>query len=328
MIADGYFFGIAYVLGYGSFIETSKLCLDSLLPQTTGHADLRVVAIDNGSPDDSASLLKAYSQSKANLDCVYLKQNLGFAGGMNRCIDSERSEWVILVNSDIVFPANSIEALLDTLRSAPAHVGIITPLTNNAGNGQCLKLDEDSEIAFSPVISGITQFRSNLLVPIYRADFCCVAIRSELWKKLSGLDLSFGVGYFEDFEFSLRAKKEGYSITVSEDWFVFHAGSKSFRNRKDVNKLIRTNKLILRKKHPDAIFEHSRNEIYRICLYLLGILASKTDKNTRQALLFRLALHINALKNLRPKSIFKRALWALRWSSLQNTLHKISQPQK
>ena len=324
MITHDRFVGIAYVLGYGSFGETSKLCLDSLLSQIANHPNLKVVAIDNGSPDDSPSRLKAYATDKANLDCIYIEQNLGFAGGMNRCVEPDRSDWIILVNSDIVFPENSINALLNALQSAPEDVGMVTPLTNNAGNGQCLRFDETSELTSSVALHGLTELRSNLLVPIYRADFCCVAIRSALWKKLGGLDLSFGVGYFEDFEFSLRAKKEGGVICVSEDWFVFHAGSKSFKNRKAVDELIRKNKSILRNKHPEAIFEHARNETYRICSYIIGKVSVETDKNKRKALLFRLRLHINSLKHLQPKSLIKRAFWTSRRLGLENILRKFS----
>ena len=51
----------AIILGYGRFGETSQKCLDSLLPQAINES-IDVLAVDNGSPDNAAELLRAYAK--------------------------------------------------------------------------------------------------------------------------------------------------------------------------------------------------------------------------------------------------------------------------
>ena len=90
------------VLGYGRFDETSKPCLESLLPQVNGE---RVTIFDNGSPDDSAIKQTEFATQHPQLTSLLNSENLGFAGGMNAAVASfqEEVEWLMLVGNDTIF---------------------------------------------------------------------------------------------------------------------------------------------------------------------------------------------------------------------------------
>jgi glycosyltransferase involved in cell wall biosynthesis len=51
----------AIILGYGRFEETSQKCLDSLMPQAIREG-IDILAVDNGSPDNAAELLRIYAR--------------------------------------------------------------------------------------------------------------------------------------------------------------------------------------------------------------------------------------------------------------------------
>ena len=49
-----------------------------------------------------------------------------------------------------------------------------------------------------------------------------------VWEKVGGLDEQFFPGFFEDDDYCLRIRAEGWRIACAEDVFVYHELSASF----------------------------------------------------------------------------------------------------
>ncbi len=300
----------AVILGYGNFDETSKKCLDSLINEAKEN-NVALLAVDNGSPDDSAVKLTNYQINHPSLQIQINSDNLGFSGGMNHAVSCLDSEWFLLINSDIIFPPQSLSRLINSLRNCPSEFGIVAPLTNNAGNEQCIHVPGFSTENIIQNASAIIDNPSGIMVPAYRADFCCVAIKSELWRKLNGLDNQFGKGYYEDFDFSLRAREIGYQCAVSEDSFVYHHGSLSFKANPAQKALIQKNKSIFLSRHPQAKLPHQREcNLSAINFYI-------TQEPT-SAIQIRLNFRLELMKKIMPKSFFKKLLWRKKIKTIEN----------
>jgi hypothetical protein len=56
------------------------------------------------------------------------------------------------------------------------------------------------------------------------APLLCGAVPRRLWFELGGLDEHFGVGMFEDDDFSLRGRKAGYQVVAAGACFIHHFG--------------------------------------------------------------------------------------------------------
>ena len=286
------------------------MCLDSLLPQAS-NLGVSVDVIENGSTDETLKDLLKYQKLNPVFNVQNLGYNYGFAGGFNAGISDSDSDWLLLINSDIRFPNNSLSNFLRVVQEAEAEIGIVAPLTNNAGNGQSLMAGitsfEQVEVVSKQLISKPSRFLSSL----YRADFCCVSIRNSVWKQLGGLDSRYGRGYFEDIDFSLRAKRLGYRIVCCEDCVVFHEGGSSFKDEGAQKELIKANKKIFMSRFPDAQLENRREEVLRIMLQYSSFL----NHANKQALALRFNLRETLLLGTLPKSPIKR-LWFLhrmRW---------------
>jgi len=295
----------AVVLGYTNFNQTSKNCLDSLVGEFHRH-DVRFTVIDNGSPDNAAALQEAYVSDKPRLYSVVLPKNLGFAGGMNFGADLAPAEWVLLLGSDTIFPVGSFVALYAQLKTIPIEVGIVGPVTNEAGTAQKIEFKQQSTAEILALYANKHATVTGLNAPIYRADFFCVAIRKTLWDQLKGLDLSYGRGYYEDFDFCMRAKGLGYACLLLEDVFVYHQGSASFNQDPQQKLLIKNNKKIFCNKFPKAQLLHRRLDNLLVLKHYLNLPSDQLGIKEVQS---RIVLRLNIAEQEYPRSFWKKWLW-------------------
>ncbi|HQS58833.1 MAG: hypothetical protein B7Y56_12400 [Gallionellales bacterium 35-53-114] len=292
------------LLSYGKFSTTTQPCLDSLLPDSH-NKNYQLTVIDNHSPDDSAEQIRGYLKVQPQVRTVYLETNTGFGGGMNYGAALATGEWLLLVNSDTVFPPGSLDVLYQALLSQPAEVGMVGPITNAAGNGQGYDIPGNCNTVLQ-AISKLQKTPCHTLIPCYRLDFFCVAIRKPLWNRLNGLDPVFGLGYYEDTDFSMRAKALGCKMMICEDAFVYHMGGSSFSSNPETKALIKRNKKIFLHRHPSAILHHQREGNLQVLQEYLHL---KNNGIWNDGLDLRLALRVAALRQNLPRSLLKRWLW-------------------
>ena len=293
------------VLSFRNFDATTRVCLESLQPWLI-DPEVEVLVVENGSPDDSPAKLAQWSALHPSVQCLVSATNRGFAGGMNYGVAQAQGDWVLLVNNDTVFPALAIDALKRVIRELPSDVAMLGPVTNVAGNGQRLWKPDASHSEWLQIGRTLHETPTQRLMPVYRCDLFCIAIRRDVWNQLSGLDLAFGLGYYEDFDFSLRLRQAGYQQAITEDVFVLHLGSATFKTSGGAKALMKRNKKLLRSKHPDARFEHTR-------LGNLAILQAYEEIRAAgqwtPALELRRSLRVGALQGDAPRSFFKKWLW-------------------
>ena len=307
------------VLGYGKFQQTTQQCLASLIKEIT-RTDLKVTVIDNGSPDDSATLQSQHLQQYPEVQSVILPSNLGFAGGMNHGVRLKDAEWVLLLGSDTILSPNAIDILYQHLYTLDATIGIVGPVTNEAGNTQKLDIDAQLPEEFFNEFQKLFPVATNLQTPIYRADFFCVAIRKSLWDQLNGLDMSYGRGYYEDFDFCMRGKMLGFEVVMLEDMFVFHAGSVSFKSDPEQKQLIKNNKKIFRRKFPQAQLRHRRLDNLLVLKYYLNLPLNRLMVKEVQN---RILMRLNMAENDYPRSFWKKWFWKNRVKKMREQFKQL-----
>ncbi len=293
------------VLGFNGFDTVTRNCLESLRPWLDSPL-IEVLVLDNGSTDNSAELTRKWCEPYPSVHCLTSEVNLGFAGGMNWGSSHAKGDWLLLVNNDTIFPIYAIDSLLRVVQEAPSNVAMLGPVTNAAGNGQRLWKPGATQNEWLQIGKELHESPTKQLMPTYRCDFFCIAVRADVWTQLGGLDESFGLGYYEDFDFSLRLRCAGFEQMITEDVFVLHTGSASFQGSKEARELTKKNKKLLQKLHPNADFQHTRlgnlaviEEYYRI----------KTRGAWSKALEMRYSLRKDALWGDAPRSIIKKFLW-------------------
>lgn len=91
--------------------QTIYNCLVSVLNQS--FSDWQLIIVDNDSKDETCSIIESFSDSRIRL--IKLKQNTGFCGGHNYSIQDSESEFVLLVNPDIIMRPEYIKNALEVM---------------------------------------------------------------------------------------------------------------------------------------------------------------------------------------------------------------------
>lgn len=101
---------VSFIVAVYNTQEFLPRCLDSLLNQTC--RDIEIVVVNDGSTDDSAAIIAAYTRKDARVRAI-AKLNGGISSARNAGIDIARGEIVDFVDSDDYVEPNLAEFLVD-----------------------------------------------------------------------------------------------------------------------------------------------------------------------------------------------------------------------
>lgn len=228
--------------------EDTLACLKSL---EGARGQFEVLVVDNGSTDDS---IKAIKQAFPEVNLIELAENTGFAAGNNTGIKKALgmgAKKVVLLNNDTEVSANLIESL-DKI-SDPENVGLAGPLVYYFSNRSRIWPSAGKYYPWIANFVGAKTIEQATKLRPEQISFlsgCCVLIKKELIAKIGLLDEDF-FAYFEDTDYSLRAKSAGFDLKIATDTKVYHKVSQATGGRySDIyTYLFNRNNLLFAKKH-------------------------------------------------------------------------------
>lgn len=208
-------------INYNSSENTIKL-LESLKNQTDKNFD--VIVVDNNSHPEQKEVLKNYRTEETNIVFIENDSNLGFSGGNNvgirRALQDE-ADWVLLLNNDTWVENGFISRLKANLEVGEGIIGLVIDegdRTAYAGKLEWLK-STLIHITTSQVVSPES-------VDKLYAIGGAVTIHRDVFEKVGFLDEKYFL-YFEDADFSIRARKAGVEIKFLPEIKVRHSVSAS-----------------------------------------------------------------------------------------------------
>ena len=194
-------------------------CLGSLAAQTA--APLEVLVIDNASTDRTAEIVR---REFAWVRLVALPKNIYFPGAVNRGLAEARGRRLMVLNDDTELDPDCLRRLAIKLDSEP-RAGAVAPLmkfyglrgfVNGLGN-HIRGSGWGSDNFIGCVDAG--QFAGLAEVP--SACFGAVLLRREAVRETGGLDPAY-VAYYEDIDWSLRARLHGWTVVPGPEAVVYH----------------------------------------------------------------------------------------------------------
>lgn len=197
--------------------EMTIECIESLL--ASDYFNMRLLVVDNGSTDGTAEALR---ERFPDVEIIRSPTNLGIAGGYNLGLEyalGHAAEYVLVANNDIVVDPAMLHCLVKALKSIPK-AGIGLPkIYHYYGDQRRLWCTGAYWRKFPPTVKmmGVNaqdSRRFSRMREIEYAPSCCLLIKREVLETVGYFD----TGYFfynDDWDFSVRTRKAGYSI-----WFV------------------------------------------------------------------------------------------------------------
>ena len=193
--------------------EVTKAFFKSFFEKTKTPAHL--IVIDNGSTDETVSFLESLEPENGHtLTKIFNSENKGYIEGVNQGIALSKAPYVCLANNDLEFTEGwlgTVENLLDSEKD----IGLLNPNSNNLGvkptenqTIEELKRDLQPRDAFKEM------------------PFCigfCMFIRRELIDRVGGLSTDYLPMYFDDTDYSMQAKQQGFRIGMAKQAYIFHA---------------------------------------------------------------------------------------------------------
>lgn len=225
--------------------------LDVLLRRNA--LDLDVIVVDQEPSAEEAEHHARWSQ-RAGVRVVPSATNLGFAGGCNLGSESARHPWLLFLNSDAWLSQEHLVRLLEAAVDGGALAA--GPLSNRASDVQTM-YTWDATKRFRTPLAYAAHTHPVIDPPFtyHRLSGVCLLVRADAFAEVGRFEKSYGLGYFEDDELTIRLGRKGTLLVVPRA-FVYHKDGLSWRT-------------IGRHERNLAMYVNRLRYLYRNCTTLL-----------------------------------------------------------
>ncbi len=237
-----------------------KTFLEKYLPAVIKYSGgAEIVVADNASSDGSVDFMERHYPQVRLLKS---NKNRGFAGGYNWALSQIKTEFYVLLNSDIEVTPNWLSPVLELMKTdkqiaacqpkirsvfqkdyfeyAGASGGFMDKLGYPFCRGRIFDELEKDEGQYDDVRE------------VFWATGACMFVRADVYHRLGGLDEDF-FAHMEEIDFCWRAKNSGYKVMVQPASMVYHVGGGTLPKNSPQKTYLnfRNNFMLLYKNLPD-----------------------------------------------------------------------------
>lgn len=208
------------VITYNDKDNTLKL-LESL--KKTDYPNYEIIMADNGSIDGTA---EAVEKMFPNVKIVKNRKNLGYSSAVNLGFKEAKGDYIVPLNSDmLVFKADWLKILVQVLESEK-NIGMVRPMFMNYDNPEISESNvydgHGSVRGKENPITGFGMKDVGQFPEVVEKKWVGNAIiKREVFEKIGLYDDRFFL-YFEDVDFSRRAKNAGYKLLIATRSKILH----------------------------------------------------------------------------------------------------------
>lgn len=251
---------------------------------TAWEADsVEFIVVDDASPTDLAVLKQAVLDIHAMLGLtslfIKLDHNVGYGMANHAGVLEAAGKYLAIVNTDMYPTKGWLAALLWTFKHFK-NVGIVGPMfvgdqnlvteaggyifgTGQPGNFGRGRLPTDDSVAHARFADYISA--------------ACIVLQKWLYMHVGGFNASFGKGYYEDTDLSMKIRALGFRVVYQAAAVVYHQEGNSLSSHKAI--LMQRNKLLfmsmwgshIARTHTHTLERASTHQYHTRCMWLDGM---------------------------------------------------------
>jgi len=216
-------------------------CISSLdISAKLADISYEIIVVDDNSDDKSVEKIKTCFQ---NIILIENKENLGFGKSCNIAIEKSQGRLIALSNNDIVVKQDYISKMLRHFKDDKVFAVSAKTVDwfTNEPNHLCM----DGEFKRGEFVLRYSNPNKFCETKLFQGGSCI--LRKDIFQELGRFNDLFYPGYWEDYDISYKAYKEGYKIIYEPESVALHLGKSSFRRKFGddyVNALMERNKFI------------------------------------------------------------------------------------
>lgn len=238
---------IAVVVVHYNTNQDTDECLKSLSKLKKADWKQRIYVVDNGSKEE-------YHPPKlrglGDLEVLRSESNLGFTGGTNlgmkHALEEFEADYLLLLNSDTLVEPTFLKKLYQAAKEQPDS-GILNPLVYFAREyeyhldsyqsdelGKVIwyaggSIDWEHIVGFHRGVDELDRGQFAQDINPLKSQFatgCCMLVKREVIETIGYMDESFFL-YWEDVDYSLRARLAGFELTLVPEAIIWHKNAGS-----------------------------------------------------------------------------------------------------
>jgi GT2 family glycosyltransferase len=211
-------------------------CVDSVLRHTT-DVDCRLIIVDNASDDRTRRYLEELQKmERPPALLIRNEENLGFLKAANQGMARSRAPYLCVLNNDTLMTRGWLREMIRVAESS-GDIGIVNPSSNNLGQ----KPDRGEPLEH---YAARLERDSGGFVELGAAVGFCMLVKRTVIQTIGFFDEVYGMGNFEDTDFSRRAVRAGYRCVRACGAYVYHRESSSFNKIKTFKEDFQRNRQI------------------------------------------------------------------------------------
>lgn len=211
-------------------------CLQAL-PAAFDEIDYEVIIIDNNSPNEEKLAFYPVIKTLPRYRVYEWNENRGFPKACNFGAKQANSPLIFFLNSDVIMSPHSgakTVALLDDPQVAIAGMKLLFPDTvedvklnpgiRPSGKVQHVGVAVNIRGDLHHVLSGWSADNPKVMKikEIHMATGAALMTRKNLFNKVGGFFEGYGMGTFEDCDYSLTVRSLGYNIVIDPSTYATH----------------------------------------------------------------------------------------------------------
>ena len=310
------------VIAVWNLKKYTQNCIESII-KNTGYP-YRLIVTDNGSEAETKKYLEGLKNDPRLKDHDYTlirnEENLGATKALNQGLELSKGDYAMILNNDTIVAKGWLSKMIRTAESSK-DIGIVNPNSNNLGSRApwWMPLEKYAERLEK-------KYKDRYMEMATAVGFCYM-VKREVINKIGLLSEEYGLGNFEETEYSIRAARAGYKSVFSIGSYVWHKEHASFDLISDFEEMFEKNQKMFyemfgRPQRVLYILTHRERECFN---KLKGRIHSLANNCNRVRIASRAKLdktHANIMLS-RCLPLFFRARWIFKVISKKKKFDRI-----